>query len=111
MTNLYDLADLPCPASHRHDPATSREAASNHKLSGKQARHARIVLALVERFPRRTAIELFDVAGESDRDELKEPQEVRRRLCDLERAGLVRKCAARTCGVRGTTMVTWEVVR
>lgn len=94
--------------THANDPATSREAAERMVRSGKRARHARLVLELVTRSPGRTAIELWEyVATDDERAVLKEAQEVRRRLVNLEQDGLVRKGDARLCSVRRTKQVTW----
>ena len=97
------------PIAHTHDPASSHIAAENMTVSGKRAAHKRIVLDLCCRFPRSTAIELWERASDADKTELREPQEVRRRLTDLLADGVVRQGAIRTCGVRATKMVTWEI--
>ena len=105
--DLFDLLAL----SHRDDPATSREAAERHVASGRRERHAEIVLGLVQRFPAATAIELWYLATDAERAELKEPQEIRRRLVCLRKRGLVRRGPARHCTVRGTSQVTWFVTQ
>jgi hypothetical protein len=93
------------PAAHTADPATSHEAAEQHTVSGRRAKHAAIVLELVRGNPGLTAVELWYVSER--RQELHEMQEVRRRLTDLLDAGKVRQGAARRCAWRGTSMVTW----
>jgi hypothetical protein len=98
------------PIAHNHDPAPSHEAARRLVESGRRAAHQRIVLEMVRRCPRRTAIELWAAATPPERAELKEPQEVRRRMTDLKAAGLVREAGQRRCEVRGTTQTTWEAV-
>lgn len=107
--NLFDLPDP--PAAHNVDPDTSREALDAHENSGARARNQRLVLFLVKDHPSLTAVELWNVASDSIKVELKEMQEVRRRLCDLESKGLVQKGKPRKCGVRGTTQSTWEPFR
>ena len=67
-------------------------------------------VALVIAFPGRTACELWDEASEADRATLKELQECRRRLTDLQSAGLVRGPMQRKCRVRGTLQTTWHTV-
>lgn len=103
--NLYDLDS---PAFHRVDPPTSAIAAKAHLESGRQLRNADRVLTLVREHPDSTAIELFDLASVEVRSLLVEPQEVRRRLTDLLKAGRVVQGAARECRVRGSKMVTWR---
>lgn len=94
--------------SHSHDPLTSKQAASKHVRSGKAGIHRGIVLRLVQSHPGRTAVELWRLADESDRATLKEKQEVRRRLTDLKRDGLVVQGRPRPCTAAGSTMVTWN---
>lgn len=94
--------------AHTHDPETSRIAAERHVTSGKRARHAAMVLSLVRRHPGATAVELWENATDDEQNELGEMQEVRRRMVELERDGLVRKGAARSCRVRGSKQVTWD---
>lgn len=103
---LFDFAAR--SMSHANDPETSRIAAEQHVRSGKRAHHAAIVLALVQRHPGSTAIELWDHATDAERATLKEAQEIRRRLCNLETDGAVRKGVSRACTVRGSKQVTWE---
>jgi len=98
------------PICHTNDPETSRIAAEQHTESGKQTRNAEMVLALVAGSPGRTAIELWANASTGQQNALKEPQEVRRRLTDLESAGRIRKGDARKCSRRGTLQVTWYAV-
>ena len=98
------------PASHTDDPPTSAEAEIEHTESGKRGMHSEIVLALVKRHPGSTAVELWHHATETERAELVEMQETRRRLTDLYHAGLVRQCESRLCLARGTKQVTWEAV-
>lgn len=95
------------PVTHRADPETSREAASSHIASGNRERNANIVLELVKRFPGSTAVELWEQAGDAQQV-LKEMQEVRRRLVDLESAGVACKGDARPCKVKSTKMVVWN---
>jgi hypothetical protein len=105
---VKDLFDF--PAAHIGDPTTSHEAAARVTTNGARARHASLVLELVARHPGLTAIELWHRATGSERDQLVEPQEVRRRLTDLLHAGEVRQGSQRRCSVKGSTMVTWEPV-
>lgn len=102
--SLFD--DFPNPVAHACDPLTSHEAALAVTASGVRARHAEIVLQLVQAKPGATAIELMAAQVGTDLTEY----QIRRRLVDLEAKGLVEKGAARACLVRGTKMVTWRVV-
>jgi hypothetical protein len=107
VNGLFDNLPNP-PAVHTTDPETSREALDTHESSGRRERHKMIVLDLVRQFPRRTAIELWELASECEKAALKEPQEIRRRLFDLHKTGQVHQRDARKCSVRGTRMMTWE---
>ena len=99
------------PAYHTADPETSREALDSHEAAGKRDRHKTLVLELVRRAPLSTAIELWnETTTRDERFELKEPQEVRRRLTDLLKTGRVHQRDARYCRVKGSKMVTWEAV-
>jgi hypothetical protein len=94
---------------HRDDPESSREAAERMINTGALARHKALVLGLVMASPGLTAIELWQGATVDQKRELKEPQEVRRRLTDLLATNDVAQGPQRTCRVRNTTMVTWDV--
>jgi len=103
-----DLFDLPDPPStHAHDPDTSREAIDNHEANGARARNQRLVLFLVKDHPGLTAVELWSVASDAIKADLKEMQEIRRRLVDLQAKGLVNPGPSRKCNVRGTKQTTW----
>lgn len=103
-----DLFDLPDPpAHHTDDPDSSREALDVHESSGQRAHNQRLVYSLVKSLSGSTAVELWANAPEHVQGQLKEMQEIRRRLCDLERKGLVQKGPIRPCRVRGTKQVTW----
>jgi len=103
--NLFDFSG---PDSHAHDPETSAAAVREHTASGNRGRHCQMVLALVQRHPGQTACELFELASAADLDSLREVQDVRRRLVDLERNRLVRKGPPRKCSVRKTSQRTWN---
>ena len=104
---LFD--DPPNPVCHRHDPASSRTAAERVTRSGQRQRNADLVADLVRRYSGRTAIELWTLACDETRAVLKEPQEVRRRMCDLQAVGRVVPGEQRLCSVRGTLMITWTL--
>lgn len=107
---IFEAAErIDAPASHTYDPPTSSQALANHEANGKRKRHANLVLWLVLTNPGQTAVELWELAPKDIQDELAEMQEVRRRLTDLQHAGLVRQSVARRCRVRGTSQVTWLV--
>lgn len=97
------------PIAHNADPDTSHEAAEQHTSRGERERHAIIVLNLVRQFPGCTGCELWHMAASVDKADLKEMQEVRRRLSDLN--GIkVKQGPARRCSVKGTRQVVWYAV-
>jgi hypothetical protein len=116
MASLWSLMGEPPtpdqlnPIAHTSDPPTSHLAATAMQSSGKRAAHKNLVLSLCRRFPGSTAIELWKACSAAEKAELKEPQEVRRRLTDLLHDVAVRQVGMRSCRVRGTKMVTWEAV-
>lgn len=101
---LFDGSDqlTVTPLARKTDPATSHEAAREHKESGRAAKSAAAVLAAVNRFPGSTAVELASKAG-LDR------YEVSRRLADLYRHMIVRHGKVRECTINGRKMMTWLV--
>jgi hypothetical protein len=105
MTRQLDLFDP--PATHSHDPETSRLALDAHESTGARGRNQRIVLDMVKRWPGYTACELWMTATPDEIQKLKELQEIRRRCCDLESKGLVVKGPARLCRVKNTRQTTW----
>lgn len=95
--------------SHADDPATSKAAAKEHADSCRLKRNAGLVLEMVRRSPGATAAELWEyTANVWEREQLKELQEVRRRLTDLQAMGRVVAGEERACKVRGTMMMTWN---
>ncbi len=105
MASLFD----PVKLAHNFDPETSHEAAREQVRTGKAVRHAEIVLGLVKRRPGSTAVELYGLATDAERLDLREPQRVRQRLTDLLHYGLVRQGMTKICSIRETRMVTWEI--
>lgn len=99
------------PAYHvATDPPTSKEALDDHERSGRRERNKVTVENLVRQFPLRTAIELWSLSSDDEQAQLKEPQEIRRRLFDLHKTGRVHQRPSRKCAIRGTKQITWEVV-
>lgn len=97
------------PIAHNIDPETSHEAAEQHTASGRREYHGQIVLELVKRYPGLTAVELWEMANPQVKAVLKEAQECRRRLSDLN--GIkVKQGPARKCSVKGTRQVVWYAV-
>lgn len=92
------------PIVHANDPETSRLAARRVVKTGARNKQAAKVLELVTKYADATAVELMECSC----DELDEYQ-VRRRLTDLEQAGLIVKSGARLCRSRGSKMTTWKV--
>jgi len=96
---------LAAPAAHNIDPITSHEAAESVTNSGVRGRNAELVLALLKANPGLTSIELWEAASSELKAILKEPQECRRRLHDLNVEGLTDQGPRRKCKIRGTSMV------
>lgn len=96
---------LDVPIARRTDPVTSHIAARAVTESGKREGQCLAILALVRIWPRKTSAELARISqGAFDR------YQTARRLPELEKAGLVRKGIARTCGVNGTQAHEWEIL-
>ena len=89
-------------ATHRNDPSTSRAAEHRITATGQRRTHCDRVLSVVRRYPCMTAIELLPWLGLTE-------YQVRRRLTDLKNMHRIRIAGTRRCGVKGTTMSTWEV--
>lgn len=98
------------PATHANDPITSHEALSKHETSGARQRHCEIVLQMVRLHPHQTANELFALLSQEWLAEIKEAQEVRRRLSDLLHRDqpIVKQGPRRRCSIKGSSMVTWS---
>lgn len=93
-------------ARSRHDnPQTSRDAARAMNASGRARTNLEIVVAAVRQWPDRTSGELVAMCEGCDL------QEVRRRLVDAKRTGLIEATGARRCGVQGSRQTTWGVCR
>ena len=89
------------PASHRNDPATSRQAEAAITNSGSRQTQAEHVLELVRQVSGLTSAELAAYSVTLDR------WQVARRLPDLEANNLIRKGKARRCTCTGKSSVTW----
>ena len=98
---MHDQFTFP-PATHRTDPSTSHAAEHRITATGQRRTHCDRVLSVVRRYPRMTAIELLPWLGLTE-------YQVRRRLTDLKNMHRIRIAGTRRCGVKGTTMSTWEV--
>lgn len=90
-------------ASRSSDPDTSRQAAAELAASGVQGKQAQAVLDAVRKWTGRTSAELAQLAG-LDR------YAVARRLPELERADVVRKCPPRKCAIQHRAATTWAAV-
>ena len=91
------------PIAAKHDPVTSQQAARYITKSGKREGQLQGVLALVMKYPRRTAVELA-FRSTFDRYVLN------RRLPELEHAGLVRKVGQRPCEINRRAASVWEAI-
>ena len=88
------------PASHRNDPATSRQAEAAITQSGARQTQAELVLDLVREHGGLTSAELTQFC-DLDR------WQIARRLPDLEANGLVIKGNARRCTITNKASVVW----
>jgi hypothetical protein len=82
------------------DPVTSHQAASNVSKTGSAARWQQVALDLIRRRPGMTARELESAGGY-------ENGQIRKRLLEVMRGGLIHKGTARTCRVSGRQAATW----
>lgn len=105
------------PASHTHDPETSREAERAVTRSGVRGGQAAAVLDALRRvgheYPGNapTATELAARSFVPAWGEIGTARvTVARRLVDLRAAGHVTQGEARCCGVAGRSQVTWTAV-
>jgi hypothetical protein len=104
MADLFsDLPRLhPTEGPHYRpdDPATSREAATDLVTSGRLGEMMAATLEAVRKHPGLTSAELEAAMGVSD-------GRFRKRLCDLERRGKVRRGEVRASRVSGKRCETW----
>ncbi len=111
MRDLFDEIDPTprwsadgTPLARASHPQTSHDAADEFRGSDQFAYDMAFALAAVRRRPGLTAAELEFEEGTRD-------GKIRKRLAALaDTHGLVRRGAARTCGVTGRTSQTWEIV-
>lgn len=89
------------------DPETSAVAERQHTASGARSRQALATLALVRRYPGRTACELH---AEQGQDGELTRSAISRRMADLQHAKMVRVAGRRICSVAGTWQSIWEAV-
>jgi hypothetical protein len=90
------------PSWRHSDPPTSRLAAEEITRSGRRAIQRQAVLALVQKYPGCTSLELARHSG-MDRYTLA------RRLPELEHEGAVKKCGQKVCSVGQRPAVTWVI--
>lgn len=94
--------DEPRNIARRGDPVTSHLAAEKITRSGRRAIQRQAVLALVQKYPGCTSLELARHSG-MDR------YICARRLPELESAGAVRKSGQKVCSVGQRPAVTWVI--
>jgi predicted ArsR family transcriptional regulator len=87
------------------DPQSSHIAAAEVTSSGRRANQKRALLAWLRGQSQAMTSAEIAVAAEMDR------HAVARRLPDLARDGLVKRCPMRTCGAMGTPAITWMATR
>ncbi len=90
------------PIARADDPATSQDAAADITEDGTRQRMMQVALAAVRQYPGRTSNELEALTGLGD-------GKIRKRLTDLEDAGLVRKGVVRVSTVSGKPNTTWWI--
>lgn len=83
------------------DPVSSHVAHDEHTASGRRARHAEDVFAVVESRPGLTYREVASYIN------WLEPVEVMRRLSDLAEQGRAERGEQRTCSISGRRSLTW----
>jgi len=94
-----DLPDFrPKPIARASDPATSHEAAAH--MATRLGEAQEWALGILRANPGRTSNELDKIAGTPRGD-------VRKRLPELERAGLAYRDGVRVCGVTGFKAAVW----
>lgn len=91
------------PLARVTDPVTSHESADAVRSSGRLAEQHEAVLNLVRRYRDRTSAELAVLGG-------MERHVPGRRLCELERHGLVEVSGRRPCSTNGRSMQTYRAV-
>jgi len=105
----YTRAQTAKGLARRTDPPTSRIAAEKHTASGKRFRNKALILALVQQYPGRTAVELDALVSERDRKWITR-HEISRRLPELVEEQLVTRGEARKCRIANTRQLTWWAV-
>jgi len=95
------LGETPDPKSlvRRGHPGPSGEAAK--EMLAKLPETRKRALEAVRKWPNRTVKELADLAGDDDN------RRIGRRLGELEKTGLVKRCPARVCTKSGRRAATW----
>src|ERR1700734_2798043 len=93
------------PLARSSDPVTSHLAAAEFIRSGRRANQKRELLAWMRQQGR--PLTSAEIARDSGMDR----HGVARRLPDLERDGLVRRCPIRQCVAMGTPAITWVAAR
>jgi hypothetical protein len=93
------------PLARSSDARTSHIAAENFTRSGRRGAQKRALLSWLR--GRTTAMTSAEIAVAAEMDRYA----VARRLPDLERDGLVERCAIRQCTAMGTLAITWRATR
>lgn len=102
------------PRARRSDPETSHLAAA--RVDDLARQQAAAVLVAVKMWPDKTSLELAgNIEWAAGRGRWTGPvldrHDIARRLPELERAGLVRRGAARKCQRSGNKALTWEPIK
>lgn len=100
--HLFEDDDQARWLAHRTDPETSHEAARD--IVEHLARMQKRACEIVALFPGHTAQEMAQLAR------LRDIRTLNRRLCELERKGLIVRQRARVCSVTGRRAHVWYPV-
>ena len=98
------------PLARRTDPKSSHRAAERQVSKGKVNTGVEIILAILKRAQRPlTYRELWAAGSDEDREKLREPSTIAKRLPTMERRGLVRAGPERLCSVGQMKAREWEL--
>ena len=92
------------PLARNADPLSSHVAAEEVAASGRRDSQKREILEWLRSHAGDGPVTSMELARSAGLDRYV----VARRLPDLERDGLVRRCAMRECGVSGRPAITWR---
>lgn len=109
--NAYGDAIPAASLAHADGPETSKEAAEQVVSSGRASLCREIVMDLLRANPGSTWGELWSAATSEQRETLREPQTIQKRLFDLMRIGEAEPGEERACRVRVSKAREWRAVK